>query len=111
MIRETNLDQATVEAEHDVVEKLAHTIDEWRARADELLVQLDLAALNVHDEVHKRLEVAENVYLTARSPLAGARDDVSTNVNLVGRGMEQLVTDLRQACTAVDTVVRRSRSE
>lgn len=111
MVRETNVDQETVEEEQHAVEKLAHTVDEWRARVDELLVQLDLAALNVHDEVHKRLEVAENVYLAARSQLTSARDDLSTNLKLARRGMEQLIADLRRACDAVDTVVRRSRAE
>jgi hypothetical protein len=111
MIREPNVDQTTLETELDAVEKLAHAVDEWREHVDELLVHLDLAALNVHDEVHKRLEVAQNVYLAARSQLAGARVDVKTNLNSARQGMEQLIADLRRACVAVDVVVRRSRDE
>ena len=108
MAKDTNADQAQTETEHDTIEKLGHALDEWRARIDELLVQFDLAALNVRDEVRKRLEVTENVYLTARSQLADARHDASSNLVLARQGIEQLIVDLRRACDAVEDVARRT---
>ena len=62
MAKDTNADQVQTGTEHDTVEKLGHALDEWRTRVDELLVQFDLGASNVRDEVRKRLEIAQNVY-------------------------------------------------
>jgi hypothetical protein len=111
MAKDTNADQAQTETEHDAIEKLGHALDEWRARIDELLVQFDLAALNVRDEVRKRLKVTENVYLTARSQLADARHDASSSLVLARQGVEQLIVDLRRACDAIEAVARRSSKE
>jgi hypothetical protein len=93
------------------VEKLAQALNEWRTRTEELLVYLDLAALNVRDAVRKRLEVTENVYLAARSQLATARQDDEANFKSTREGVEQLITDLRRACDAMEAVVRRANQQ
>jgi len=111
MAKDTNADQAPTETEHDTIEKLGHALDEWRARIDELLVQFDLGASNVRDEVRKRLEVAENIYLAARSQLADARHDASSNLDSARQGVEQVIGDLRRAMEAMEAVVRRNSKD
>jgi hypothetical protein len=111
MAKDTNADQVQTGTEHDSVEKLGHALDEWRTRVDELLVQFDLGASNVRDEVRKRLEVAENVYLAARSQLANARHDASSNLDSARQGVEQVIADLRRAMEAMEAVVRRNSKD
>jgi hypothetical protein len=111
MAKDANIDQVPTETEHDTVEKLGYVLDEWRARTDELLVQFDLAAHNIRDEVHKRLEVAQNVYLAARSQLGAVRHDADSNLNSAREAVEQLIHDLRRVCDAMEAVVRRSSKE
>jgi len=56
-------------------DKLDRVLDDWHARIDQLKVQVDLATMDVREDVAKRLEVTENVYLAVRSRLADARRD------------------------------------
>jgi hypothetical protein len=111
MAEDSSTDQVETETENDTVAKLAHVLTEWRTRTDALLVDLDLAALNVRDVVRKRLEVTENVYLAAKSQLATARADAEANFKSAREGVEQLITDLRRACEAMEAVVRRAHNE
>jgi hypothetical protein len=106
MTTEANIDQATAELEHETLERLDHTINEWRDQIDELLVQLDLGTLNVHDEVHRQLEIAENACLIVQPQPAGASADVKRTVSLASLGIEKLISDLRVACRSVEEVVR-----
>jgi hypothetical protein len=95
--------------EHGAIESISRTLDECRTRLDELLVQLDLAKLDVRDEVDHQLEVAENAYLTARSKLSDARLDSGPTVEALQQGLDQLLHDLGRAYAEVDAAVKRGR--
>jgi len=75
------------------------------------VVQLDLADLDVRDEIRRRLDTTQNVYLAARSRLSDARSDADTNLSSLRSGLEQLLRDLRDAYDAAEAVVRRSRQQ
>src|SRR5665213_2368365 len=92
----------------DTTERFTQTLDAWRARIDELAVQVDLASLDVRDDLRRRLEVTENVYLATRSRLSDARQDAKTNVAGILRGVEQLLHDLRRAYNDAEAVIDRS---
>jgi hypothetical protein len=104
-------DRLTKESDGDAVETLSRTLDGWRARIDELLVQFDLAGHEVRDRVRKNLDLTENVYLAARSRLSDARHDAHADLQTVCSGTERLIRDLQQAFQAAESAVRRSRTE
>ncbi len=87
---------------------LDHTLDHWRTRIDELKVQVDLATLDIREELAKRLEVTENVYLAVRSRLSDARHDSGSGMAGVHRSVDQLLVDLRRAYDDAEAVVKRS---
>jgi len=88
--------------------KLDRTLDQWRARIDELKVQVDLATLDVREDLAKRLEVTENVYLAVRSRLSDARKDTEKDVVGLRQSVDQLLADLRRAYDDAEAVVKRS---
>jgi len=89
-------------------DKLDRVLDDWHARIDELKVQVDLATMDVREDVAKRLEVTENVYLAVRSRLADARHDAGKNMATVRQSVDQLLVDLRRAYDDAEAVVKRS---
>ena len=107
--RKTTADQSMAEDNPDVVARITRALDEWRTRIDELIVQADLASLDVREEARTRLDVAENVYLAARSRLSEAHRDAGSSATSLLQGLEQLVHDLRQAYESAEAVVKRSR--
>ncbi len=104
-----NVDQSKSQGDHDIIDQISRTLDEWRTRIDELMVQLDLADLDVREEIRKRVDIAQNVYLAARSQLSDARRDANSNLSPIRQGLEQLLRDLRHAYEAAEAVVRRGR--
>ena len=62
-----------LENKSDVFERLSSSLEQWRARIDELVVQLDLATHDGRDEVRKKVDIAQNVFLAAHSKLSDAR--------------------------------------
>jgi hypothetical protein len=103
-------DRMTNDLDGDAVEMLSGTLNSWRARIDELLVQADLAGHEVRDRVRKHVDIAENVYLAARSRLSDARRDAHEDVKTVRSGTERLVSDLQQAFEAAEAALRRGRT-
>jgi hypothetical protein len=65
----------------------------------------------MRDEIRKRLDVTQNVYLAARSRLSDARRDTDANVSALRLALEQLLRDLRVAYEAAEDVIRRSREQ
>ena len=45
------------------------TLDQWRARIDELKVQVDLAKLDTRERATKQLDMAQNACMAAYSKL------------------------------------------
>ena len=91
------------------IEQIGKTLDGWRSKIDELIVQLDLGNLDIRDEIRRRLDITQNVYLAARSRLSDSKRDADTNLSSLRLALEQLVRDLQAAYDAAEAVVRRSR--
>jgi hypothetical protein len=105
---ETTTDRSIGENAPGVATQLDRTLDEWRTRIDELKLQVDLASHDLRDELRKRLEVTENVYLAIRSRLSDAQQDTSDSMSDVRQGVNQLLRDLRLAYDDAEAVVTRS---
>jgi hypothetical protein len=58
---------------------MTSTLDEWRARIDELKVQADLAKLEARARGAKQLEIAQSACLAAYSKLREASHDTHVN--------------------------------
>jgi len=108
--QEKNTDKQTVDtdAQRRTIQQFGEVLDQWRSKIDDLMVQIDLADLDVRDEIRKRLETTENAYLAARSRLSQA---VDSNLSSVRDALEQLIRDLRTAYDSTEAVVRRSRED
>ncbi len=109
----TSVGSAVADAQVDrvILEQLGRSLDEWRARIDELIVQVDLADLGIREEVRKRLNVTENAYLAARNRLSDVPSGVGSNLGSLVKGLEQLLADLGQAYQAAEAVVRRGQPD
>jgi hypothetical protein len=92
---------------HEVEDGLSKTIDQWKARIDEVKVQLDLAKLDVRDRATGQLEVAQNAYLAAASKLREARHDAAVNVDVLRSSIDKLLHDLEDAIEAAQAVISR----
>ena len=90
----------------DPAERLQKELTEWRARIDELIVQLDLASMDVRDELSRRLGSATNAGLAALSGLGQLRDDVAANLpsprETVGDVLRDLQRTYQQARAAIE---------
>ncbi len=102
----TELRGQSRDARHDAVESLGRALDGWRARIDGVLVQLDLASLELRDELHADIDAAEHAYLTARLRVSEAREDADTNVANLRKGVERLLEDVRSAVESAERAVR-----
>ncbi|HEY4929621.1 MAG TPA: hypothetical protein VIH95_10765 [Acidimicrobiales bacterium] len=89
---------------------LERVLDEWRSKIDRLLVQADLASMDVSDDVRSRAEAVENAWLAAKRRLGDIPTDAGSNLGSVRAGVEKLVDDVRQAYLSAEAAVRRSRA-
>ncbi len=105
----TGIEESKGESQRPGIEEIGRALDGWRSRIDELMVQLDLGNLDMRDEIRRRLDVTQNVYLAARSRLSDARRDADANLSTIRLALEQLLRDLSAAYDAAEAVVRRSR--
>lgn len=90
------------------IDAISHRLDQCRTLIDELLVQLDLAKLDVRDELNRQVTIAENAYLAARSRLSDARLDAGSTVDALQLGLDQLLHDLGRAYAEVEAVLARA---
>lgn len=88
---------ANPEGPHDLAEALQEALTEWRARIDELIVQIDLANMGLRDELSKQLNGAENAGLAARAGLASAVHDLASGVPAQRDAVTAVLQDLRRA--------------
>ncbi len=95
----------------DIIQQATRLLDTLRAKIDELMVQLDLADLDVRDELRKRVDTAQNAFLAARSRVDAARRDNGSNLSSLREGLEKVLDDLRSAYQAADAAVRRGGSK
>ena len=65
--------RSDADSRRSAIEQMGRTLDEWRAKIDELMVQLDLANLDNRDEISKRFDTTQKVNLGAIPPLQRSR--------------------------------------
>jgi hypothetical protein len=83
------------------------TLDQWKARIDELKVQLDLAKLDARERATKQLDIAQNVCLAAYSKLRDAGHDATVNADTLREGVQKLLHDVKEAFEAAQAVISR----
>ncbi len=105
---EDQIKHETTEAKSDVFERIGRTLDGWRGKIDELVVQLDLANLDLRDEVRKYLDAAQNAYLAAHSKLSDARGDSCSSLQTLQANLEKLLHDLALAFDETQAAVKRT---
>ena len=91
----------------EIIESMTRVLGQCRTRIDELFVQLDLAKLDIREEVDQQMSVAQNAYLAARSKVADAGPDITSAFTAVHQSAERVLHDLVQACAEVEAVVKR----
>ena len=79
------------------MEEFGRALDGWRSKIDELMVQIDLGNLDMRDEIRRRLDTTQNIYLAARSRLSDARRDTNANVSALRSTVDELLGDLNAA--------------
>ena len=97
----------TGEDKEQAFDSISGTLDQWKARIDELKVKADLAKLDVREEAEKKLEIAQNVCLAAYSKLRDARHDAAASADSVRESVDLLVHDIKEAFDAAQAVIRR----
>jgi gas vesicle protein len=105
---EDQVEHDTTEAKSDVFQRIGRALDEWRAKIDELVVQLDLAHLDLRDEVRKSADATQNAYLAAHSKLSDARGDACSSVQTLQASLEKLLHDLALAFDETQAAVKRT---
>ena len=91
----------------ELVDSMTGTVDQWKARIDELKVQVDLAKLDTRERATKQLEIAQNACLAAYSKLRDAGKDAVTNADTLRDGVQKLLQDVKAAFEAAQAVVNR----
>ena len=107
MPKATSTGPPDTESGHRAAEELNQALDQFRARIDSLLVQLDLASMEIRDELRKRIETTENAYLAAKARLAEVRKDATMSESSVREIAETILRDLRKMFEAAESVIRR----
>ena len=79
------------------VEKLQAELTDLRTRADEMLVQLDLAGMELREEIGVQLERIENSALAIRSGIRYAGKDLGTSTPVGVEGIRSALRDLEYA--------------
>jgi|ERR1039458_3965866 hypothetical protein len=108
---EDQIEEETSAAESDLFERISRTLDDWRARIDEFVVQLDLANLDLRDEVRKSADATQNAYLAAHSKLSDARGDACSGLHALETSFEKLLHDLALTFEETQAAVRRAREK
>ena len=104
---QTNGTTAKGPAGDEAIESMIRALGQCRSRVDEMLVQIDLAQLDLREEVDQHMSVAQNAYLAARSKLADTKPDVTSAFAALHKSVERVLHDLARACVEVDAVVKR----
>jgi len=102
-------DVGTATNDHDAIALLEKALEAWRRRLDDLVVQIDLASMDVRDELHKQAHAAENAYLAAKSQIAVARHEMGSDLTSARHGIEHLLHDLQRAFDDADRAAKAAR--
>ncbi len=85
--------------------ELLDILDNWKARVDELWVQLDLAKLEMCDQAALQLELARHVNQVATPKLRDAYHDALANTEILRDGVEKLLRDVKDVFDAVQGAI------
>lgn len=99
----TSTSDETPPYRRDAVDRLQEALAAWRSRLDELIVQLDLAGMELRDALSAQLNAAENAGLALRSGLTYAGEDV---VGGLGGPRDTIATVLEDLHSAVESAKR-----
>ncbi|MGO8825105.1 MAG: hypothetical protein ACLQU9_07675 [Acidimicrobiales bacterium] len=91
----------------EVVDSMTGTLDQWKARIDELKVQVDLAKLDARERATKQLDIAQNACLAAYSKLREAGRDATVSADTLRDGVQKLLQDVKDAIEAAQAVISR----
>jgi hypothetical protein len=108
---EEQIEDETPAAKSELFERISRTLDDWRARIDELVVQLDLANLDLRDDVRKNADAIQSAYLAAHSKLSDARGDACSSLHTLETSLEKLLGDLALTFEETQAAVRRAREK
>ena len=93
----------------ETVDRLEVALASWRSRLDELIVQLDLASMDVRDVLAQRLSAAENAGLALWSGLTHAGEDVAGSLSGAHDTVTQVLEDLHAGVKSAKRAVDQSR--
>jgi hypothetical protein len=106
----TDASEVGSEASRDAVDRIERALGHWRGQVDELLVQLNLASMDLRDEFAKQLAVAQNAGLAVRPGLEKVRDDLTAGLTAPRDTVGEVLHDLQQAINAAKNVVERRQA-
>lgn len=98
------------EVTHDQMvgfDEVMKILDSWRARIDEIRVQVDLAKLDLRDEAEKQLDLARTVNSVAALKLRDAYEDAAATAETLRLGVHDFLHDVNEAFDAVQAVISR----
>jgi hypothetical protein len=87
--------------------EIVDLVEQWRARVDEVRVQLDLAKLDLRDQAARQLELANDANFAASAKLRDAYRDARTTAEALQKGIEELIDDVKGAFVAVERVLEQ----
>jgi hypothetical protein len=98
--------QAQIDDLEGEVAQLRHQLvdaelDQWRARIDDLEVQVHLGSLDARDRLSPLVEDLRNAWLDARAGISSTSDTASDVVDKIRSGLEQAMREVRRV--ALDT--------
>ena len=88
--------------------ELQEMIERWKAKVDELRVQIDLAKMDFRDRVDEQLRTAGEAEFVADAKLRVAWRDAVANTEMLRNSIRDLLHDVKDALDSVDAVVSRS---
>ena len=86
-------------------DEVMRILDDWRARIDEIRVQVDLAKLDLRDEGERQLDLARTVNSVAASKLRDAYQDAAGTAETLRLGVHEFLHDINEAFDAVQAVI------
>lgn len=101
-------DDATPHGHGEATEnEVIRILDHWKARVDQLRVQVDLAKLDFRDEAAKQLDLARSANEAASSKLRDAYHDAAVTAEMLRDGVHEFLHDVKEAFEAVQAEVSR----
>jgi hypothetical protein len=91
-------------------ETVQATLDAWRARIDNLRLQVELGRMDVDDEVTESIGSAESVWATARDRLSAASLEAADVRDALSEGLRSARADLQAAVDLAQERIEAARA-